>query len=400
MRVVLTCLPYYSHMMPVVVPVATALRRAGHTVAVATAPAMAGALARAGVDHLPLPHVRTLEELLTDPDFASSPGMPAAPARDGGERARARARPGRLTLARAGALAGVFARDVIVAAERWRPDLIVRECNEFGGYLAAERLGLPRAVLDISPFSALNLPYVHDTLGAQRADLGLDPVDDVWHPVRGLLAGIIPRAWYPPSLPVGPTRSYRPDPVAGALDPVLADLPDDRPLVVAGLGTVAPVVVPESRELLTAMVAALGELPCTAVVAAEADFPGPRPDNVRLVPFVPLSHLLGGAELFLSHGGFGSVHLAMAAGTPMVNVPMFGDQPANAERIQELGLGLHVEPTAATPGALAAACARVLADHACRYRAAGMSRRLLAEPGYDVLADDLSALHDRGRGRE
>lgn len=36
----LTCLPLYSHLTPVVVPVAHALRSAGHTVAMATAPAM------------------------------------------------------------------------------------------------------------------------------------------------------------------------------------------------------------------------------------------------------------------------------------------------------------------------------------------------------------------------
>lgn len=392
MRVILTCLPYYSHMMPVVVPVAMALQRAGHAVAVATAPAMADALVRAGVEHLPLPHVQTLEELLADPEFAGSPGMPDAREESPEEQARARAQPGRLTQARAGALAGIFAREVITASQAWRPDLIVRECNEFGGYLAAERLGLPRAVLDISPFSALNLPFVHDRVNGQRVALGLDPVDDVWHPIRGPLAGIIPREWYPESLPISPARSYRPDAVTAALDRALADLPDDRPLVLAGLGTVAPLVVPESRQLLTAMVTALGELPCTAIIAAESDWQGPRPANVRLVPFVPLSLLLGTAELFLSHGGFGSVQLAMIAGTPMVNLPMFGDQPANSHRVEELGLGIHVDPADASPRVLAEACGRVLADRTFRYRAADMSRRILADPGYDVLVDDLATL--------
>ncbi|WP_405994790.1 glycosyltransferase [Streptomyces sp. NBC_00986] len=392
MRVILTCLPYYSHMMPVVVPVAMALQRAGHAVAVATAPAMADALVRAGVEHLPLPHVQTLEELLADPEFAGSPGMPEAREESPEEQARARAQPGRLTQARAGALAGIFAREVIRASQAWRPDLIVRECNEFGGYLAAERLGLPRAVLDISPFSALNLPFVHDRVNGQRVALGLDPVDDVWHPIRGPLAGIIPREWYPESLPISPARSYRPDAVTAALDRALADLPDDRPLVLAGLGTVAPLVVPESRQLLTAMVTALGELPCTAIIAAESDWQGPRPANVRLVPFVPLSLLLGTAELFLSHGGFGSVQLAMIAGTPMVNLPMFGDQPANSHRVEELGLGIHVDPADASPRVLAEACGRVLADRTFRYRAADMSRRILADPGYDVLVDDLATL--------
>ncbi|KPI15579.1 UDP-glucuronosyl/UDP-glucosyltransferase [Actinobacteria bacterium OK074] len=397
MRTVMTCLPYYSHLAPLL-PVAAALRRAGHTVAVATAPApaMADQLARSGIEHLPLPNVRTLEQLLTDPEFASSPGMPDSPEEDPVELARARARPGRLTRARAGSLAGTFARDLLDATRAWHPDLIVRECNELGGYLAAERLGLPRAVLDISPLAALNLPFVRDSLNGQRVELGLDPVDDPWHPVRGTLAGLIPRAWYPSSLPAPPARSYRPPGTAAAvLDRAFADLPGDRPLVLAGLGTVAAAVVPETGQLLTAIVTALGELPCTAVVAVgadAADWQGPRPANVRLVPFVPLAQLLCGAELFVSHGGFGGVQLALLAATPMVNLPMFGDHPANSHRVTELGLGVHVEPPDASATAVAEACERVLADRSYRYRAAAMSRRILAEPGYDVLAEDLDAL--------
>jgi UDP:flavonoid glycosyltransferase YjiC (YdhE family) len=397
MRLVLTCLPYYSHLIPAVLAVAKAARAAGHAVAVATAPAMAGHLAGSDVEHLPLPHVRTLDELLADPEFAGSPGMPGAQAESAEDAARARARPGRLTLARAGTLAGIFARDLIEAARQWRPDVIMRESNEFGGYLAAERLGLPHAVLDISPLNAHNLPFVHESLNAQRVELGLDPVDDPWHPNRGLLAGLAPVAWYPESLPVQPIRSYRPAEINARLGHAFAELPDDRPLVLAGLGTIASTIVPETPELLTALVTALGELRCTAVVSvgagsAAADWSGPRPATVRLVPFVPLATLLGAADLFVSHAGFGGVLLALRAGTPMVSLPLLGDQPATSHRIEELGCGLHVEPARARPAALVEACGQVLADNAFRYRTAGMSRRIMADPGYDVLVEDLTKL--------
>lgn len=397
MRVVLTCLPYYSHLVPVVLPVAKALRRAGHTVAVATAPVMADALAGTGVEHLPLPHVQTLEQLMADPDFAGSPGMPDAAQETELDGVRARAKPGRLTQVRAGKLAGIFARDLIAAATGWRPDLIVRENNEFGGYFAAERLGLPRAVLDVSPLSGANLPFVHDAVNSERVELGLDPVDDPWHPNGGMLVGLLPDPWYPDSLPVHPTRSYRPEDVTDTLDASWLDLPDDRPLILAGLGTVAPRVVPETPKLLTAMVTALGELPCSAVISvgpgdAADDWSGPRPGNVRLVPFVPLALLLGTAELFLSHGGFGGVVLALRAATPTVNLPLFGDHTFNSDRLAELGLGVPVDPAYADPAALVEACAQVLADRGFRYRAADMSRRIMADPGYDTLADDLAGL--------
>ncbi|WP_328451888.1 glycosyltransferase [Amycolatopsis sp. NBC_00438] len=382
-RVLLTCLPYYSHLVPVLVPVAKALRKAGHAVAVASAPAMADELARHGVEHVPLPHVRTLEQLLADPAVLASPGMPGAEDEEAADTARAREEPGALTKAFAGPLAGIFARDLIAAAERWRPDVLVRECNEFGGYLAAVKLGLPRAVLDIAPFTAAHLPFLHDTLNAELAALGAAPADDPLRPNDGLLAGVVPAAWYPERRPS--LRCYRTD------DP---GAPDDgfAPLAVAGLGTVAHTVVPEASRLLAAMALALGELPGPAVLSTgPGEWTGPRPSNVRIVPFAPQARLLGRASLFLSHGGFGGVQEALRAATPMVVLPLFADQPANARRIAELGLGLAVDPAEATPETLAAACSRVLAP-GFGERAAEFARPAGDLPGFDVLAEDLAAL--------
>jgi N-glycosyltransferase len=105
-----------------------------------------------------------------------------------------------------------------------------------------------------------------------------------------------------------------------------------------------------------------------------------------------MSLLLGAADLFLSHGGFGGLRLAMAAGTPMVNLPLFGDQPANSHRAEELGFGIHVDPVEASPLVVAEVCGRVLAEGAFRFRTAGMARRIMADPGYDVLVEDLAKL--------
>ncbi|OZM71844.1 glycosyl transferase [Amycolatopsis antarctica] len=408
MRVLLTCLPLYSHLVPAVIPAARALGRAGHQVAVATAPAMAGELGRAGIEHLPLPNVIDLARFLTDPAYTNLPGMPGAVTEAGGHRSaaaepsvsRARSDPGEGVRAYAGPLARIFAEDLLDAAPRWQPDVIVRECNEFGGYLAAERLGLPQAVLDISPFSARNLPAVRDILNAQRAGLGLDTVDTPGRPDRTLLAALVPQQWYPDDIRLPSARSYRLDdtgPGAIALDPAFANLPDDRPLVLAGLGTVALQAIPEAPKLLELLVAALGELPCTGVVALgpgfdPADWTGPRPGNVRLTSFAPQPQLLHSADLFLSHGGFGGVREALRAGTPMAVLPLFGDQQDNADRVAELGLGTRLDPAVVDATSLAEACARLLDDPAPRHRAASMSRRMLACPGTEALAEDIAAL--------
>ncbi|QFU88216.1 glycosyltransferase [Amycolatopsis sp. YIM 10] len=390
MRVVLTCLPFYSHLVPVVLPVARALRRAGHEVAVATAPGMASEVTAAGIEHLALPNVLTLAQLLDRPDVATSPGMPGDPA-GSARAATARAESGPLAAAFAGPLAGVFARDLIRACEFWTPDLIVRECNEFGGHLAAERLGVRQAVLDIAPGSTATLPSVRDALNGQRVELGLAEVDDPWYPNRTFVAGFVPPGWYP----ADPPRCYRLGEPDGVLDGSL-DLPADRPLVVAGLGSVAATVVPESPELLELLITALGRLPVTAVVGLGSDarrWPGSRPDNVRLLEFAPQRLLLESAELFVSHGGFGGVAEAVRTGTPMVVLPLFSDQPYNAERVAALGLGVRLDPAGLDPEVLADACAKVLDDQAYRRNSAAMSRRALGCPGLETLAEDLFAHH-------
>lgn len=397
MRVVLTCLPLRSHLVPLLAPFAHALRRAGHEVAVASAAGLAELVAECGLEHLPLPRVRTLDQLLLDPEIAGSPGMPDDARETGADDSTVEARksPGRLTEAFAGPLAGVLADDLIEAAARWKPDLIVREANEFGGYLAAERLRLPHAVADIAPHSALNLPFVHGALNEQRVRLGLDAVADVRHSYRTLVAGFVPQEWYPSQLRTG--RTYRPSPVAGPdrLPAEFAELPSDRPLVLAGFGTLAPTLIPELTSAQEMLVTALGRVRCEAVVALGGDpddWTGPRPDNVRLVAHSPQRSLLRHADLFVSHGGFGGVFESLLTGTPTVVLPLFSDQPDNARRTAELGLGAEVDLGTATPESLAETCASVLADPAMRLRASGMARRLHAAPDLDDLAADVGAL--------
>ena len=52
MRFLFTCIPGLGHFNPMV-PLADALKKAGHVVAVATAPAFAETVARTGLEHIP-----------------------------------------------------------------------------------------------------------------------------------------------------------------------------------------------------------------------------------------------------------------------------------------------------------------------------------------------------------
>jgi UDP:flavonoid glycosyltransferase YjiC (YdhE family) len=99
-------------------------------------------------------------------------------------------------------------------------------------------------------------------------------------------------------------------------------------------------------------------------------------------------------DLFLTHAGFGGVREALSAGVPMVALPLFADQPANAKRLAELGVGVVLRPDEADATALEVACRKVLDDSAYRLAARGYQRRILSLPGAGRLVADLTTLVD------
>ena len=60
--------------------------------------------------------------------------------------------------------------------------------------------------------------------------------------------------------------------------------------------------------------------------------------------FVPQADVFGHASLVVTHGGSGTTLGALAAGLPLVVVPLFADQPDNARRVEAVGAGVIAEP--------------------------------------------------------
>jgi MGT family glycosyltransferase len=177
----------------------------------------------------------------------------------------------------------------------------------------------------------------------------------------------------------------------------MVGLPADRPFVLATLGSLAGHTLSPEPSPLPRIVEALGTLPCTAVVALgreadPADWAGPRPANVYLASFVQQRLLLPACDLFLTHAGFGGIREALTAGVPMVALPLSAEQPSNAQRLADLGLGVVVDRDEAGAATLAAACRTVLDDPSYRLAVRGFQRRLLGLPGIDRLVADLTAL--------
>ena len=170
------------------------------------------------------------------------------------------------------------------------------------------------------------------------------------------------------------------------------------PFVYVTLGTVAG-SMDAVRDMYRAVLAALGGLPLRVLFTIGAELPieslGDVPGNVHVERFVPQDDVLPHARAALCHGGSGTVLGALAAGVPLVVVPMFADQPYNAERVAAVGAGLAIPQAGARPEDLRQALMRVLAEDSFRASAQKIAGEMGALPLVDDAGLALERLADR-----
>ena len=208
--------------------------------------------------------------------------------------------------------------------------------------------------------------------------------DDAWSEIAQLTQCVrgldFPRRQLPTSFHyLGPFREA---------EPALAiDLPDDgRPLVFCSLGTlqgsrantfraVAEAVAPTGAHLL---IAHGGMLSPSDI----ASLPG-RP---IVHDFVPQRAVLRRSALAITHCGFNTVLDALAAGVPMVALPIAFEQPATAARLERVGAGiaLHRRRSARR---VRSAIETVLGDQAYRASAGRLAQEIARSGGATRAAD-------------
>ena len=268
----------------------------------------------------------------------------------------------------------------------WQPDLLVCEEVDFGAMIAAERLELPYAtVLVIAAGSFVRPEHVAELLDQVRADHGLPPDPHLAMLSRYLVLSPFPPSYRDPAFPLPPTaRSFRPLTPAARSDQAPAWLARrrDAPTIYFTLGTVFNV---ESGDLFARVLAGLRDLPLNVIATVGRDVDpaelGPQPSHIRVEQFIPQASVLPYCDAVICHGGSGSVIGTLAHGLPMVLIPMGADQPLNAQRCVELGVGQALDPLAATPESVRAAVTAVLDDPAYRQAATRLRDEIAALPG-------------------
>jgi len=320
------------------------------------------------------------------------------------------------------------AQDVLAELKRFEADTIVSSEMLLGVMAAAEAAGVPCAALaanvylfplpGVPPFGPGFQPAktwigrlrdkfitkmtikvfaeYTDAFNEARKTLGLDPVS---HPfdqiarVDRFLVQTSPAFDFPAtSLPrnvvyVGPEIG---DPEW--VEPWRSPWNDNesRPLVLVGFSS----TFQDQSAALRRVIAALGGLDVRAVVTT-----GPAidvealeaPENVHICRSAPHNQLLKQASLVITHAGHGTVIRSLAAGVPLVCMPMGRDQNDNAARVTARKAGVRVSPKASAR-AIQRAVLKVLENPAYHEGAQRLGARIAFDAEHSQAAEILEVL--------
>lgn len=442
MRVLLTTWPAATHLFPFV-PIAWALRAAGHEVRVACHPALAEAVTDAGLTAVPMGEPDRLPEPL-------GAGRPLPPATADGLAELT----GAMDLAGHDSYVWSYHRDYLLAALRdfqpetarpgdpqpavdglvgvcraWRPDLVLWDPVMPAAAVAAEATGAAHARLlwgpDFFAWAGARHPDHRPGTGtspaAGPADEGRRSAEDP------LTAAVRPMAeryglettdelrygqWTvdplpePLRLPDGrrPAVPVRWVPYTGRT--VLPDwlaAPPERPRVALTLGASVRVWSQDSALLVSRVLEMVEGLDIEVVATLDKSQlaqAGPVPGNVRTVDYVPLSELLPTCAAMVHHGGHGTLLAGLAAGLPQLVVmdpryPM--EAPLTGRFLARSGAGSGVRADRRTGAELREGLSRLLAAPSFRGAAEALRGELLAAPSPAEIVPVLERLTRRHR---
>ena len=172
----------------------------------------------------------------------------------------------------------------------------------------------------------------------------------------------------------------------------------DEPLVLVGMSS----TFMDHAEVLERVATALGSLPVRGLVTT-----GPSvrvdaidaPANVTVVERAPHREVLRHASAVVTHAGHGTVIKSLAAGVPVVAIPLGRDQSDNAARVAHHGAGLRLKPKASVD-AIARAVRRVIDEPSFAASARRLADAIAVETAEDRAVFELEELAGDAMGSD
>jgi UDP:flavonoid glycosyltransferase YjiC (YdhE family) len=379
MRILLTTCPSHGHLFPAV-PMAWALRNAGHDVLLPVPQSLAEMARSTGLPTVQTPDV-SMMGILAD-TFAPLLAKGFATASE-----EERGRYGALAFTR---LAEAGAPGVADVAAQWRPDLVLHDTIDFTGPLAAAIAGAPAVAFgwgtwlppQLTSILSAQLGPLYERFGAPQVRLEPAAAVDVC----------------PPSLsgPTPPTvRRLRFVPYNGAA-PVPAWLltPPATPRILVTLGgSVGDRGSQVGSTLLDKLLDGLADIDAEVVLAvSEAPALDNPPARLRVEPWLPLGHVVPGCDLVIHHGGSGSCLTAAAYGVPQLVLPQLADHFRFAGKVAATGAGQSLMPPQCTPSNINAAVRALLGTPGFRDAAQQVRAEITAVPPVSGIVEVVEGL--------
>jgi UDP:flavonoid glycosyltransferase YjiC (YdhE family) len=253
-----------------------------------------------------------------------------------------------------------------------RDDLIGRARNRFLN-LMAEHVILRKPQHQVARF-------VHDATGADLGVYFFDWAVHADHFAQFTVPGFeYPRRDLPPTVSfVGPVaRASRPV----ALPGWWSDLDDGRPVVHVSQGTVAN---EDPSELIAPTLRALADRDVLVVVTtggAPLAALGTLPPNARAAEFIGYDDLMPRADVFVTNGGYGGLHYALAHGVPMVVAGDTEDKAETTRRVEWSRTGVNLGTARPDETVIARAVDEVLTVPSYREHARALQTEIANAPG-------------------
>jgi enterobactin C-glucosyltransferase len=300
-------------------------------------------------------------------------------------------------------------------ARRWQPDLVVWDPLTFSGPIAAKACGAAHARV-LFGADVVGVTRGHFLRRLAEEDGRVDPFAD-WFAGYGrkygfefsedMVTGNFTIDQFPDSLREPAEHldhlqvRHVPYSRAAAIPRWLQEQPK-RPRVALTLGLSATehfngYAVPVA-DLITQLSTLDIELVAT-VAESQRHILGTVPDNVRVVPFVPWHSLVPTCAAVIHHAGAATLATSSCFPVPQLAIPYHFDQPFLAGKLAEHGAGLQVPTAQATGESVRAAVERLLTEPTFTERATALSEETHALPSPNDVVPELEALTTKHRTR-
>jgi UDP:flavonoid glycosyltransferase YjiC (YdhE family) len=288
------------------------------------------------------------------------------------------------------------------------PDVMLTDPSDIGSPIAAEVAGVPWGVVlnaVIGGDHAGGVPFdleereavltQSNAINKLRAHIGLEPLDllESERPYdRTLRLTMAPKslAGWPLKWRSHTAHELRPEiHTSDSDDAWLADIPSGAPVVAVSLGTLFG-----TSELYRRTVEVVLGTGATVIAGTSFDL-GIEHDHLITTSWVSMDRLMDRSDVLVHHGGWGSTIAALATGTPAVVIPLGADQFVNAARLDSIGAAISVdieEIEDIVPRSIRA----VIDDPTYRLNAARLAREIENMPPADDVVPIIERLGEEG----